>query len=128
MDRACRSGTAWHGVRYDDASPTLTANHIFANARSGIYASGKTSAIIKDNLFTANETFINRPLAAVYNVPYASAEDWAPYTFPAASERSGRLRGRRRGPTSYSSSRTTGPFAACAGWGMRRSRRRRSTG
>jgi hypothetical protein len=43
------------------------------------------------DLFTSNETFINRPLAAVYNLPYASAEAWAPYTFPAASERAGIL-------------------------------------
>lgn len=42
-------------------------------------------------LFTSNSTFINRPLAAVYNVPYLSATDWAPYSFDAASERSGIL-------------------------------------
>ncbi|HEY2752491.1 DUF1592 domain-containing protein [Phenylobacterium sp.] len=41
------------------------------------------------DLFTSNETFINRALAAVYNVPYASAQAWAPYTFPASSERAG---------------------------------------
>jgi hypothetical protein len=41
------------------------------------------------DIFTSNETFINRALAAVYNVPYASAEEWAPYAFPASSERSG---------------------------------------
>jgi hypothetical protein len=42
-------------------------------------------------LFTSNQTYINRPLAAVYNVPYLSAGDWAPYVFDAASERSGIL-------------------------------------
>jgi len=42
-------------------------------------------------LFVANETFINRPLAAVYNVPYNSTNEWAPYTFSKASERSGIL-------------------------------------
>lgn len=42
-------------------------------------------------LFTSNETFINRSLAAVYKVPFASAEEWAPYTFPASSERAGIL-------------------------------------
>lgn len=42
-------------------------------------------------LFTSNQTYINRPLAAVYNVPYLSAGDWAPYAFDAASERSGIL-------------------------------------
>lgn len=40
-------------------------------------------------IFTSNETFINRPLAAVYQVPYTSSEEWAPYTFPASAERSG---------------------------------------
>ena len=43
------------------------------------------------DLFTANETFINRPLAAVYRIPFASSSDWAPYTFPQSSERSGIL-------------------------------------
>jgi hypothetical protein len=43
------------------------------------------------DLFTSNETFINRPLASVYNVPYLSANDWAPYTFPQTSERAGIL-------------------------------------
>jgi hypothetical protein len=39
-------------------------------------------------LFTSNETFLNRPLASVYRVPFGS-DGWAPYTFPASSERSG---------------------------------------
>jgi len=43
------------------------------------------------DLFTANETFINRPLASVYNVAYPSKAPWAPYTFAADSERSGIL-------------------------------------
>lgn len=42
-------------------------------------------------IFTTNDTFINRPLAAVYNVPFASADEWAPYTFPASSQRAGIL-------------------------------------
>jgi hypothetical protein len=42
-------------------------------------------------LFTSNDTFINRPLASVYRVPFASSGDWAPYTFPESSERSGIL-------------------------------------
>lgn len=41
------------------------------------------------DLFTSNETWINRPLAAVYKVPFASSEEWAPYTFGASSERAG---------------------------------------
>lgn len=40
-------------------------------------------------LFTSNETFLNRSLAAVYQVPFASNEEWARYTFPPSSERSG---------------------------------------
>jgi beta-lactamase regulating signal transducer with metallopeptidase domain len=52
----CRiSGTAWHGIRYDNASPTITGNVIFQNARSGIYASGKTQAVVRENLFWKNE-------------------------------------------------------------------------
>ncbi len=52
----CRiSGAAWHGIRYDDASPAIEDNLIFHNARSGIYASGQTKAVIARNLFYANE-------------------------------------------------------------------------
>jgi hypothetical protein len=43
------------------------------------------------DLFVSNDTFINRSLAAVYNVPFMSANEWAPYTFPKSSERSGIL-------------------------------------
>jgi hypothetical protein len=43
------------------------------------------------DLFTSNETFINRPLAAVYRIPFASNSEWAAYTFPPASGRSGIL-------------------------------------
>jgi hypothetical protein len=43
------------------------------------------------DLFTANETYINRSLAAVYNVPFSSKAAWTTYTFPAESERSGIL-------------------------------------
>jgi Protein of unknown function (DUF1592)/Protein of unknown function (DUF1588)/Protein of unknown function (DUF1595)/Protein of unknown function (DUF1585)/Protein of unknown function (DUF1587) len=43
------------------------------------------------DLFTSNDTFVNRPLASVYRIPFASSSDWAPYTFPQSSERSGIL-------------------------------------
>lgn len=43
------------------------------------------------DLFTSNDTFINRPLASIYKVPYASTEEWAPYTFPDSLERAGIL-------------------------------------
>jgi Protein of unknown function (DUF1592)/Protein of unknown function (DUF1588)/Protein of unknown function (DUF1595)/Protein of unknown function (DUF1585)/Protein of unknown function (DUF1587) len=43
------------------------------------------------DLFTSNDTFINRPLASVYRIPFPSSSDWAPYTFPQSSERSGIL-------------------------------------
>jgi Protein of unknown function (DUF1592)/Protein of unknown function (DUF1588)/Protein of unknown function (DUF1595)/Protein of unknown function (DUF1585)/Protein of unknown function (DUF1587) len=45
------------------------------------------------DLFTSNDTFINRPLASVYRIPFASSSSsgWAPYTFPQSSERSGIL-------------------------------------
>jgi hypothetical protein len=41
------------------------------------------------DLFTSNETFINRSLASVYDVPYASKAAWTTYTFPKEAERSG---------------------------------------
>ena len=44
------------------------------------------------DIFTTRETFLNRHLAAVYNAPFlGGAEAWAPYSFPADSERSGVL-------------------------------------
>ncbi len=43
------------------------------------------------DLFTSNDTFINRPLASVYRIPFASSSEWAPYTFPQSSGRSGIL-------------------------------------
>lgn len=53
--RGCRiSGSAWHGIRYDDAAPTIENNRIFGNARSGIYASGRSHGVIRGNLFVEN--------------------------------------------------------------------------
>ena len=43
------------------------------------------------DLFTSNDTFVDRPLASVYRIPFASTKPWAPYTFPASSGRSGIL-------------------------------------
>ncbi|HET9445779.1 MAG TPA: DUF1592 domain-containing protein, partial [Steroidobacteraceae bacterium] len=43
------------------------------------------------DLFTSNDTFINRPLAAVYDVPFLSAAQWTPYSFKETSERAGIL-------------------------------------
>ncbi|HYG33809.1 MAG TPA: right-handed parallel beta-helix repeat-containing protein, partial [Clostridia bacterium] len=52
----CRiSGSAWHGIRYDAASPTIEGCVIYGNARSGIYASGETAAKVFGNLFWGNE-------------------------------------------------------------------------
>lgn len=52
----CRiSGAAWHGIRYDDASPEISGNLIFENARLGVYASGKTKAKVTGNVFYNNE-------------------------------------------------------------------------
>ncbi|HWK51749.1 MAG TPA: DUF1592 domain-containing protein, partial [Steroidobacter sp.] len=42
-------------------------------------------------LFTSHQTYLNRSLASVYQVPYASREEWATYQFPQDSERSGIL-------------------------------------
>jgi len=54
--RGCRiSGSSWHGIRYDNASPTIIGNLIFANVHYGIYASGETAADVRQNLFYGNE-------------------------------------------------------------------------
>jgi hypothetical protein len=42
-------------------------------------------------LFTTNSTYINRHLAAVYQVPFTSTAEWTPFTFDKAAERSGIL-------------------------------------
>jgi nitrous oxidase accessory protein NosD len=54
IERSRISGSAWHGIRYDDCSPTIRANQIFGNARAGIYASGETAATVSDNVFWRN--------------------------------------------------------------------------
>ena len=43
------------------------------------------------DLLTTRKTYINRPLAAVYGVPYNFDSDWVPYEFSADSGRSGLL-------------------------------------
>ncbi|HYM34656.1 MAG TPA: DUF1592 domain-containing protein, partial [Steroidobacteraceae bacterium] len=43
------------------------------------------------DIFTSNETFMNRALAPIYKVPYLSRQEWAKYTFPEDAERSGIL-------------------------------------
>lgn len=43
------------------------------------------------DLFTSHDTFLNRSLASVYRVPYASKESWMRYELPRESERSGIL-------------------------------------
>ena len=54
--RRCRvSGAAWHGIRYDNTSPLIEGSLIFGNARSGIYASGRTEAQVRGNVFWKNE-------------------------------------------------------------------------
>lgn len=40
-------------------------------------------------IFTTRDTFLNRSLAAVYQVPFVSDEEWAPYTFPESAQRAG---------------------------------------
>jgi hypothetical protein len=42
-------------------------------------------------IFTSKETILNRSLAAIYDVPYPSADPWTKLVFPETSERSGIL-------------------------------------
>jgi hypothetical protein len=55
IERCRISGSAWHGIRYDECSPTITDCFIFGHARSGIYASGNTHATVRGNVFWKNE-------------------------------------------------------------------------
>jgi parallel beta-helix repeat protein len=55
IERCRISGSAWHGIRYDDCSPKILDNQIFSNARSGIYGSGETAALVRGNVFWGNE-------------------------------------------------------------------------
>jgi hypothetical protein len=75
--RRCRiSGAAWHGIRYDNTSPLIEGSLIFANARSGIYASGRTEAQVRGNVLWKNEMnglsawFNNRDL--IHNNTFAA--------------------------------------------------------
>jgi hypothetical protein len=43
------------------------------------------------DIFTSRDTFIDRSLAAIYQVPFVANEGWKPYTFPAESDHSGVL-------------------------------------
>ena len=43
------------------------------------------------DIFTSRDTWLNRALASVYDVPYPSAESWTQFTFPEKSERAGVL-------------------------------------
>jgi hypothetical protein len=51
VERCRIAGAEFHGIRYDDASPTLDGNVFFNINRGAIYADGKTRATIRDNLF-----------------------------------------------------------------------------
>ena len=55
VERCRISGTAWHGIRYDNASPTITGNVFSRIARCGIYASGRTAATVRNNIFHGME-------------------------------------------------------------------------
>jgi hypothetical protein len=43
------------------------------------------------DIFTTRDTFMTRTLAMIYKVPYMSNAAWAPYSFPAQSDRAGVL-------------------------------------
>lgn len=43
------------------------------------------------DLFTTRDTFINRPLASIYQVPFVAKDGWRSYTFAKESDQSGLL-------------------------------------
>lgn len=43
------------------------------------------------DIFTSRDTFLNRALASIYDVPYPSAEPWTQFSFPEKAERAGVL-------------------------------------
>jgi hypothetical protein len=43
------------------------------------------------DIFTSRDTYLNRALASVYDVPYPSAEPWTQFSFPEKAERAGVL-------------------------------------
>lgn len=43
------------------------------------------------DIFTTRETFLDRSLASIYQIPFTANGGWAPYTFPEDSDRSGVL-------------------------------------
>jgi hypothetical protein len=69
----CRiSAIKYHGIRYDNSSPTITGNVFWGIDRAGIYVDGETKGSIVDNLFfdcgtgsgnedlIANNTFVRQ--------------------------------------------------------------------
>jgi hypothetical protein len=58
--------------------------------RTAIDVTLKSNADVRD-LMTTRKTEIDRTLASIYNVPFNSDGEWAPYQFPADTERSGIL-------------------------------------
>jgi hypothetical protein len=51
IERCRIHGTGWHGIRYDNSSPVIERNVFHRTAVSGIYANGRTKALIRNNLF-----------------------------------------------------------------------------
>jgi hypothetical protein len=96
VERCRISGSAWHGIRYDNCSPKILNNHIFGNARSGIYASGQTRATVVgnvDSLFSRLAQVAQLPAAMElpgrqlpprvhHTGPWTDAAGWAPVDFP----------------------------------------------
>jgi len=58
--------------------------------RTMIGLSLKENGDMRD-LMTTRKTYINRNLAAIYQLPFSFSSDWVPYEFPADSGRSGVL-------------------------------------
>jgi hypothetical protein len=73
---------------YPKYSEQVAASAREETLRTTIELTLKTGGDFRD-IFTARKTFINRPLAWIYDVPYNLNGEWMPYEFPQEAGRNG---------------------------------------
>jgi hypothetical protein len=84
---------AFEGLNKDAADYPKFSQAVADSAREQTLRTMVDLLVVKNRdyreIFTANETFMNRPLASVYQVPFTAKTEWTPYTFAPDSGRSG---------------------------------------